>query len=264
MKVKKIVVDGKEYAVLDAEGNPIYVHDDGKEIGFDAKGAVDRIGQLNGEAKGHRIRAEKAEDTLKTFEGIADPVAAKKALETIKNIDEGQLIAAGKVEEIKSAAKRTAEEAVAAANAENSRKLEEANKKTEELTHQLYSEKVGSAFANSAFIKEKIAVPAGMLRDSFGKYFKIEDGEIVAYESDGKTKVYSRKDHGTPAKFEEALEIIVDRYPDKDHLLKGTGSGSGGRQGNGSTQQQNEALSKLPAAERLSAFRSAQSGNTKT
>lgn len=263
MKVKTITIDGKTYAVLDAEGNPVYVHDDGKEIGFDAKSAVDRINAVNSEAKGHRIRAETAEKTLKDFEGITDPAAAKKALETVKNIDEGQLIAAGKVEEIKNAAKRTAEEAVAAANAENSRKLEEANKKNEELTGQLYSEKVGSAFSNSAFIKDKIAVPADMLRDSFGKYFKIEDGEIVAYESDGKTKVYSRKDHGTPAKFEEALEIIVDRYPNKDHLLKGTGSGSGGRQGNGSTQQQNEQLAKLPAADRLNAYRQAQSANQK-
>jgi len=258
MKVKTITVGDKTYAVLDAEGNPIYVHEDGKEIGFDAKGAVERIGQLNGEAKGNRIRAEKAEETLKTFEGIADPAAAKKALETIKNIDEGQLIAAGKVEEIKNAAKRTAEEAVAAANAENSRKLEEANKKAEELTGQLYNEKIGTAFSSSPFIKEKIAVPAGMLRDSFSKYFKIEEGEIVAYESDGKTKVYSRKDHGTPAKFEEALEIIVDRYPDKDHLLKGTGSGSGGKHANGSSMKANEEMMKLPAAERLAMARGAQ------
>jgi hypothetical protein len=29
-------VNGKQYAEVDAGGLPVYVHDDGKEIGFDA------------------------------------------------------------------------------------------------------------------------------------------------------------------------------------------------------------------------------------
>jgi hypothetical protein len=45
------------------------VHDDGKEVAFDAPATVAKIGQLNGEAKGHRERAEAAESKLKAFEG---------------------------------------------------------------------------------------------------------------------------------------------------------------------------------------------------
>ena len=43
------------------------------------------------------------------------PEAARKAIETVANLDAGKLLTAGKVEEIKAAAKKTAEEQVAAA-----------------------------------------------------------------------------------------------------------------------------------------------------
>ena len=46
---------------LDANGNvvvengmPVYIHDDGKEIPFDAVAAMTKITSLNGEAKTHR------------------------------------------------------------------------------------------------------------------------------------------------------------------------------------------------------------------
>lgn len=54
MKLKTVEVNGKSYAEVDANGLPVYVHDDGKEIGFDAVQAVGKISSLNGEAKSHR------------------------------------------------------------------------------------------------------------------------------------------------------------------------------------------------------------------
>lgn len=43
MKLKTVEVNGKHYAEVDANGLPVYVHDDGKEIGFDAAQAVSKI-----------------------------------------------------------------------------------------------------------------------------------------------------------------------------------------------------------------------------
>ncbi len=40
MKLKTVEVNGKSYAEVDANGLPVYVHGDGKEIGFDAVQAV--------------------------------------------------------------------------------------------------------------------------------------------------------------------------------------------------------------------------------
>ena len=76
----KLKLDEAGHAVLQ-DGKPIYIHDDGKEVPFDAAGTVATITRINGEAKSHRERAEAATTALKAFEGITDPAAAIKALQ---------------------------------------------------------------------------------------------------------------------------------------------------------------------------------------
>lgn len=203
------------------EGKPVYVHDDGKEVAFDAVGTVATIGRLNGEARGHRERAEAAEGKLKPFEGITDPAAALKALGIVANLDGKKLVDAGEVQKVKDEAIRALEEKYAPVVKEN-----------DTLKGALYSEKIGGAFARSKFIADKVAVPADLLQASFGNRFKIEDGQVVAYGADG-NKVYSKSSPGNPAGFEEALEILVDQYPHKASILKGSGASGGGAGGSG-------------------------------
>ena len=88
MKLKTTQIDGKTYAEVNEQGLPIYVYDDGKEVAHDAAQTVATITRLNGEAKSNRERYEAAESSLATFAGIDDPVAAKKAVETLKNFDD--------------------------------------------------------------------------------------------------------------------------------------------------------------------------------
>jgi hypothetical protein len=99
----KLKLDAEGHAVLQ-DGKPVYVHDDGKELSFDAPATVSTISRLNGEAKSHRERAETAEGKLKAFEGIEDPAAAKKAMATVKNLDDKKLVDAGEVEKVKNEA----------------------------------------------------------------------------------------------------------------------------------------------------------------
>ena len=61
----KLKLDEQGHVVVQ-DGKPVYVHDDGKEVAFDAVGTVSTIGRLNAEAKSHRERAETAENTLKS------------------------------------------------------------------------------------------------------------------------------------------------------------------------------------------------------
>ena len=77
MKLKTTEVNGKSYAEVDANGLPIYVHNDGKEVGFDAAQAVGKISSLNAEAKTHREAKEAAEKSLKAFEGLDADKAEK-------------------------------------------------------------------------------------------------------------------------------------------------------------------------------------------
>lgn len=95
MKLKTVEINGKQYAEIDTAGLPVYVHDDGKEIGFDAPLAIKKITELNGEAKNHRLAKEAAEEKLAKFAAIEDPKKAIEALEMLLKIDQKKLIDAG-------------------------------------------------------------------------------------------------------------------------------------------------------------------------
>jgi hypothetical protein len=239
----KLKLDSNGNVVLQ-DGKPVYVHDDGKEIAFDAAAAVAAISARNAEAKTNRERAEAAEAKVKLFEGIDDPAAAKKALDTVKNLSNKQLVDAGEVEKVKNEAIKAIEE-----------KYGPVVKENEALKHQLHSERIGGSFARSKVIAEKFTIPADMVESRFGKHFTLEDGKVVATDAAG-NRIYSRSRPGELADFDEALETLVDHYPHKDHILKGSGAtGSGTSQSNGGaggkktlTRSQFEALSPMEQA----------------
>ncbi|SHG79502.1 hypothetical protein SAMN02745157_4852 [Kaistia soli DSM 19436] len=225
----KLKLDDAGHAVV-SDGKPVYVTDDGKEIAFDAPATVATISRLNGEARGHREAKEAAEGKLKAFEGIEDGDAARKALETIRNLDQGQLVTAGKVQEIKDAAAKAAKDQVEAAAKASGERIKELEAANQQLTDGLYAEKVGGAFSRSKFISDKVAVPGDMIQAMFGTRFKIEDGKIVGHDAAG-NKLYSRAKPGELAEFDEALEMLVDGYGYKDNILKGSGGNGGGSRG---------------------------------
>lgn len=228
----KLKLDDNGNAVIQ-DGKPVYVHDDGKEVAFDAAATVATITRLNSEAKGHREAKEAAEVKLKAFEGIEDPDAARKALETTRSLKDGELIAAGKVDEIRAAARKAADESVAAAAKASADQLKQLNAELEAVRNDLYGEKIGGSFNRSKLISEKFIIPPDMVEARFGKAFKVEEGKVVAYDSAG-NKIFSRARPGDLADFDEALEVLVDQYPYKDAILKGAGAGGGGaRQSNG-------------------------------
>lgn len=212
---KVVVIDGK----------PVYVHDDGKEIPFDAPQATQKIAQLNAEAKQHRLAKEEAETKLKTFEGIDDPAAAIKALATVKNYEDKKLIDAGEAEKVKAEAIKVYEGKVA-----------EANAKAEKLQGQLHAELIGGSFARSKFVAEKLAIPVDVAQAFFGKHFSIdENGKMLAKDSNG-NEIFSRVQAGERAGFEEALETLVNAYPNRDQILKGSQSSGGGANPSGAGQ----------------------------
>ncbi|WP_306150733.1 DUF6651 domain-containing protein [Roseovarius sp. MMSF_3281] len=229
MELKTIEHDGKTFAEV-KDGKPVYIDDDGKELSFDAEFTHNKIKELNFEAQKHREAKDAAEGALKKFEGIEDPEAAIKAIETVKNIDESKLIEAGKVEEIKAAAVKAAEEqreaAIKAKDEEYAPIMEERDK----LKQRLDNELIGGGFARSKFVAEKVAIPHDMLQSRFGQNFKVEDGELIAYDNQG-NKIYSREKPGEIASFDEALETLVDQYPYRDNILKGRGHNGGGANG---------------------------------
>ena len=216
----KLKLDENGHVVV-SDGKPVYVHDDGKEIPFDAPAAMQKISGLNAEAKQHREAKEAAEAKLKAFDGIEDASAALKALETVKNLDDKKLIDAGEAEKVKAETVKLYEEKLANADAEK-------------IRSQFHAELVGGSFARSKVIAEKLAIPADVAQAFFGRHFSVsEDGKIVAKDANG-NEIFSRVTPGAKAGFDEALESLIDAYPNKDSILKGSGaSGSGAAAGGG-------------------------------
>jgi hypothetical protein len=218
----KLKLDENGHAVLQ-DGKPVYVHEDGKEVPFDAAGTVATIARLNGEAKGHRERAETAEKTVKAFEGITDPAAAKNALDIVSKLDQKKLVDAGEIDTVRNEISKAFQA-----------QLDEATTKASGYEKQLYEERIGGAFSRSKFIAEKLAIPGDMVQSRFGANFKIEDGKTVAYDQHG-NKIFSRSRPGEVADFDEAIETLVEHYPYRDNILKSNaGSGGGSQQSNNS------------------------------
>lgn len=210
----KLKLDANGNAVL-VDGKPVYIHDDGKEIPFDAAGTVATIARLNSEARDHRVGKEEALAKLKLFEGIEDPKKAIEALKTVSNIDMKKLVDAGQLEEVRNQISQVYEG-----------KLKTADERASKFEQQLYSALIGSAFASAADSK-KFAVPADMLQAKFGSQFKVEDGKVIGYDANG-NKLFSRERPGEIAPFAEALNLIVDSYQHKDHILVGSTHSGGG------------------------------------
>ena len=215
----KLKLTSEGHAVVQ-DGKPVFVHDDGREVAFDAVGTVATIARLNAEAKGHRERAEAAEAALKPFEGIEDAAKARKALEMVANLDQKKLVDAGEKD-------RAIAEAIKAVEDKYLPIVKEADT----LKGQLHSHMVGGAFSRSKYIAEKFATkgPAGVeiAQALFGNRLKVEDGKVVAYDANG-AKLYSRSRPGELADTEEAIELLVEAHPHKAHLIVGSGASGGG------------------------------------
>jgi hypothetical protein len=225
----KLLLDDKGAAVL-RNGKPVYVNDKGQELELDYEATVQTITRLNGEAKSHREAKEAAEAKAKAFEGIEDAESARKALETVKNLGAGELKTAAQVQEIKDAAAKSAQEAVAAATraaAEKERALSEVNAK---LESDLNRHIVGSAFANSKFIAEKSAIPADVAQKVFGDRLRVENGKAIGLDEKG-NPMFSGIKHGELADTEEVIQALFAQHPHSATLLKGSGASGGGANG---------------------------------
>lgn len=209
-------VDDKNALVL-TDGNPVWIADDGKELTVQGN----TIQRLNNEAKTHREAKEAAETRLAAFKDIPDPVAAKKALDTLKDVDLSKMVGMNKLDEAKQEINRQWGEKYGAVE-----------KERDTLRSQLDNMVLSSTFSGSKFMQERVAIPAEMMVATFGRHFKIEENKVVPYDHAG-AKLLSKKRMGEYADFDEALEMFVDGYPHKDAVLKAPNSSGTGNNGNG-------------------------------
>lgn len=231
----KLKVDEHGVPVL-KDGNPIYIWDDGKEEAVNVPELFSMtLPKYRKENQERREQVEKLQEQLKVLEGIEEPAAyleeAKKALETVKNLDEKKLVDAGEVEKLKASVARSYEERIAQIEKEFTKKVDAANGKIQQKEQFISDLLIKGAFESSNFIREKTVLPAEIAYDTFRKHFKIEqdaDGKpiAVAYDKNNE-RILSR---ANPTKFadpEEAIQEIVMAYAQKDKILRADGEGTG-------------------------------------
>ena len=220
MKVKTVEVDGKQYAQLDEQGRVLY-DNNGVEFAFDAAQTYGKITDLTKEAEKNRKARDEMQSKIAALDGI-DPDKYQQAIKALEKIDQKQLLDAGEVDRIRQEIEKAYQP-----------KLEAAESRAAQLETRYNSEKLAAAFSGSKFITDNLAVPPDMAKATFGDRFKIEDGQMRAYDASGNL-IYSRSNPGSPAEFDEAISQIVDSYQYKDRILKASNhQGPGGDQGGG-------------------------------
>lgn len=235
----KLKLDENGHVVVQ-DGMPVYVDDDGKEIPFDAAGAMSKITALNNEAKNHRLAKEAAEKALKEFEGF-DINEAKKAMETVKALDTGQLKSAEAVEKLKKDIAASFEVDKQALISENEKRHREFEEKLGEKETTIRNLMLRSKFESSPHFagdKPKTTLLPEVAAEYFGRYFTIEgdypDIRVIGKNPQNGEVILSRTRYGEPASFEEAISFMIEQHPGKDRLLAATKGGPGAFRGQGS------------------------------
>jgi hypothetical protein len=196
-----------------------------------------------------RQRADELAKAMKSYEGL-DAKAARDALAKVSNWDESQQKNAEKMElEFQARLQPVAQE------------RDTFKAKAEELEGKFRDFSISNAINSSKLLSEKVSkdpVHQAYVREHFKSAFKMEDGKIVAYDSNNQ-RIFNAD--GNPAGVDEALEKLVMSHPQGLSLLAGSNaSGSGakpqsGSNGSGKGTLRRSDFDKLSPAERVSAIK---------
>ncbi len=212
----------KDGHVVVQDGKPVYIDDldNNRELAIDAEQMRVTIAETRNESKTRRLKIDELTGIMSKF-GDVTPENVALALKTIEELGghDGitKLKEKGKVDI--EAVKKAITDAYEA-------KMLAKDKTIGEKDGTIVDLMVGSQFTGSEFIKNKLIIPSDIARARFGQNFKIENGKVVAYI--GENKLTSRERPGEDANFDEAMTQLVETYPYKEQIMRGTGANGGG------------------------------------
>jgi len=235
----KLKIDENGNAVVQ-DGKPVYVDEAGKDVTVDVPVIMTKLAAANSESAERRKKIGEMEGEIRTlkesFDGL-DAEEARKAIETVKNLDQKKLIDAGQVDLVKNEMAQTFKEKETTMRKQHEAEINDLQNKISQKDNLIYQQLVTNRFALSPFIKERTTLPPDIAANQFGHHFKVkgEGDNINNYRVVGHMngeEILSRERYGELADFDEAISIIIDKYPGKDMILRGSDDGGSGGQGN--------------------------------
>jgi len=214
-------------------GHPL-VFDDEKDpekknpFPLDGISLYGKIPALNEEAKSHRLKAKEFETKLEAYKDL-DPVKAREAIESLKNLKAGDLTKAEDVEKLKKEIMTAYEAKMSDVQKAYETKVSELTTELSQKDQRIYDLAISDRFARSKYFsggeKSLSTLTPSMAKSYLGSYFKVEDGKVVGYVNGN--RIMSRGNPVELADFEEALDIIITNHPEKDFILRAFPGGSG-------------------------------------
>lgn len=203
-----------------------------------------------------RSRAEAAEKALKGLQGKLDGFdidAGRQALEKVSRMTEDQKAREAQWEaNVKQRLDPVLKERDVALA-----KLKDAEARWESML-------IDRALSESAFLREKVSkdpVHQSYVREHFRANFKVEDGQIVAYDAPGGQKLFGSD--GNPCNVDAALSRLVNASPIGQSLLAGSsasGSGASSSSANGWAGQKTMKRSQFDMLDAAAKMNTVQSG----
>ena len=267
---------------LSEEGHPLVFDDQDEEptdFPLDAIHLYSKVPTLQAEAKRYRESRDKlqgklgmlGEDVdledlsakLKLLQDYGDitPKKAKEAqelLNNLKDVDEKNVV---EIEKVKAGVAESYESKIRDIDAQYEQKISSYTNNINRKDGAIRNLLIKGAFDRNEFIKERTVLTPDIAYDSFGKFFVVEEGDeglsVHAVDRSGE-KIFSKAKPGEYAAPDEAIELIINDYPQKDNIIRTTsgGSNAGGNASGGHGNRQKMAeLASMPAGERLKALR---------
>lgn len=227
------------------DGKVVYLDDNEKDVVLDVDGLYKKIQVVNGESATRKQKIRDFETKFKPFEGIEDLDAwmgdAKKALETVQNLEDKKLVDADKIDDLKRQIKEAYDDKMKEQEVVRLKEADEFKGVISDKDDVIYNLLVSSQFSRSPFFsgeEPKTVLLPDIAESYFGKHFKVEEGEtgeLIVAGYIGEDRIPSRNNPGEPANFEESIAEIIDKYPMKDRILRAgsSGTGSHGNRDNG-------------------------------
>jgi len=231
----KLKFDENGNVALNENDFPIWVNQDNEEVVFDVAKLYNDKTKANAESASRRHEIAELKQELTTlrdkYNGLEDPDAARKAMETLQNMEDKQLMDTEGVESVKRQMREAFQADLEKQRKEWEEKLTGTNKDLEKKSRQIETLLIKNSFDSSDYIRSETLLHPEVAHEYFKRFFEVKEinGQPVAV---GKfptgEEIISKRNPGELATTEEAIEILIEKSPLKDSILKGKmQSGSG-------------------------------------